>query len=374
MDKVFLEHFAEIEDPRIERCKRHALLDILFLSVCAVLAGADGWEAIEDFGQTKLDWLRKYVPLGNGIPRHDTIARVLCRLDPEALQKSFIGWMQGCVQAVGGQVVAIDGKTVRRSFDTASRRNSLHLVSAWAVGHGVVLGQVKTAAKSNEITAIPALLELLELKGAIVTLDAMGCQKVIAAKIREKKADYVLALKANQKGLYEPVEEFFATARKNDFKGVRHEYVEHTDSGHGRVEVRRCWQSLQVDYLPGQAQWAGLRSMALVESERHVNGKLSVERRYYLSSLPLEASALAQAVRAHWGVENGLHWVLDVTYREDDSRIRRGHAAENFSTLRRLTLNLLKQETSRPLSQRKKRMVCGWDDGYREKVLFGRTL
>src|SRR3990172_5564335 len=269
MDAKFLEHFSGIEDPRIERRKRHELLDILFLSVCAVLAGADGWEAIEDFGHTKLQWLRKYVPLNNGIPRHDTIARVLCRLDPTALQSSFIGWMQACVQAVGGQVVAIDGKTVRRSFDPASRKHSLHLVSAWAVGHGVVLGQVKTEAKSNEITAIPALLELLELKGCIVTLDAMGCQKAIAAKIREKKADYVLVLKANQEGLHEQVEEFFSTSRRSGFKGVKHEYVEQTEGGHGRVEVRRCWQSPHIEYLQGHGQWAGLKSIALVESERH---------------------------------------------------------------------------------------------------------
>jgi len=374
MDASFLVHFADLQDPRIERCKRHALLDILFLAVSAVLAGAEGWEDIEEFGHTKLDWLRQFVPFANGIPRHDTVARVLSRLNPEALQSCFIEWMQAVAQVTAGAVVAIDGKTLRRSFDTASRQSALHMVSAWASGNGVVLGQLRTAAKSNEITAIPALLNLLHLRGCIVTIDAMGCQRDIAAAITAQKADYVLAVKANQSALHEETVDFFTQARACGFRGVRHAFAEHTDAGHGRVEVRRYWQCGQVEHLSQRALWSGVKSFALVECERHVNGTVSTEQRYYISSLAVDVEQLARAVRGHWGIENSLHWVLDMTFREDESRIRRGHAAENISTLRRLALNLLKRETSHAGSQRKKRRRSGWDDAYREKVLFGHSL
>ena len=374
MGAAFLEHFSGIKDPRIERCKRHGLLDILFLSVSAVLAGAEGWEAIEEFGHLKLGWLRKYVPLANGIPRHDTIARVISRLNPEGLQRCFLNWTQAVAEATPGQVVAMDGKTLRRSFDRASRKSALHLVSAWASRNGVVLGQVKTEEKSNEITAIPALLALLELKGCIVTLDAMGCQREIAEKIVEKQADYVLAVKQNQGGLHEDLVEFFDTAQQNDFNSVTHDSHEETDAGHGRVEVRRYWQSTDIDYLSRGAAWAGLKTIGMTESERHLGEKVTLERRYYISSLPLDAKAFGNAVRTHWAVENSLHWVLDVTFREDESRLRRGHAAENFGILRRLALNLLKQETSTAKSQKAKRRSSGWDDDYREKILFGKAL
>jgi len=374
MGAAFLEHFSGIKDPRIERCKRHGLLDILFLSVSAVLAGAEGWEAIEEFGHLKLGWLRRYVPLANGIPRHDTIARVISRLNPEGLQKCFLGWMQAVVEGTEGQVVAVDGKTLRRSFDRGSRKGALHLVSAWASRNGVVMGQVKTEEKSNEITAIPALLALLELKGGIVTLDAMGCQREIAEKIGEKQADYVLAVKQNQGVLHEEIAEFFELARRHDFKQVSYDSHEETDTGHGRVEVRRYWQSTDIGYLSRGGEWAGLKTIGMTESERHIGEKVTLERRYYISSLPLDAKAFGNAVRTHWAVENSLHWVLDVTFREDESRLRRGHAAENFGILRRLALNLLKQETSTAKSQRAKRRLSGWDDDYREKVLFGKAL
>jgi predicted transposase YbfD/YdcC len=374
MSASFLEHFSTLEDPRIERCKRHALLDILFLSVCAVLSGAEGWEAIEDYGHIKLEWLRKFVPLANGIPRHDTIARVLSRLAPEGLQHAFMVWMQAVSEVTAGEVVAIDGKTLRRSFDRASRKSALHMVSAWASGNGVVLGQIKTEDKSNEITAVPSLLNALELKGCIVTLDAMGCQRAIAQQIVEKKADYVLTVKANQGVLHEDIVDFFETARALDFAHCAHEFHEDVEAGHGRVEVRRYWQSTCLEGLRQGQAWSGLKTLGMTESERHVGEKISVERRYYISSLPLNVKAFSGAVRQHWGIENSLHWVLDVTYREDESRIRRGHGAENLSTLRRLTLNLLKQETTAKTSQKQKRQRAGWDDTYRQKVLFGRTL
>ena len=374
MAAAFLEHFAGIKDPRIERCKRHALLDILFLSVSAVLAGAEGWESIEEFGHFKLEWLRKYVALANGVPRHDTIARVVSRLNPEALQRCFLSWMQAVVGATEGQVVAIDGKTLRRSFDRASRQGALHLVSAWASHNGVVLGQLKTEEKSNEITAIPTLLELLELKGCIVTLDAMGCQREIARTIRDKQADYVLAVKGNQGVLHEAIVGFFETAQQHDFKGITYAYHEETDSGHGRIEVRRYWQSTDTTDLSRGGEWAGLKTIGMTESERHIGEKITCERRYYICSLPLDAQLFGNAVRRHWAIENSLHWVLDVTFREDESRLRRGHAAENFSILRRLALNLLKRETSTSKSQKAKRRSSGWDDNYREKVLFGKNL
>ena len=331
MTPSFFEHFAELPDPRIERCRQHELLDIVFLSVCAVLSGADGWEAIEEFGEAKLAWLRRYVPLANGIPRHDTIARVMSRLDPEALQRCFIGWMQAVVQATTGEVVAIDGKTLRRSFDSATRKAALHMVSAWGCANGVVLGQVRTAEKSNEITAIPALLELLDVRGCIVTIDAMGCQRDIAAQIRRQRGHYVLAVKANQGALLEELQDYFETDAPNGYRGLKAAYHEETDSGHGRIEVRRCWQSADLRWMPATRAWAGAKSVARVESERHVGGRMTREVRYYLSSLDLDPARLMDAVRSHWAIENRLHWVLDMTFREDYSRVRRGHAAENAS-------------------------------------------
>ncbi|MCA9647342.1 MAG: ISAs1 family transposase [Myxococcales bacterium] len=357
-----------VPDPRIDRNKRHDLGEMLFVAVCAVLSGAQGWSDIVEFAHAKEAWLRKFVRLENGVPVDDTFARVLSRVKPQALNEAFLVWVRALVSDASGRFVAIDGKTVRRSYDRRRERGPLHLVSAWATQHGFALGQVRTQEKSNEITAIPQLLHQLELAGAVVTLDAMGCQREVAAQIRAEKGDYVLAVKANQGALHEALEDFFATAEAADYAGVEHTYYEETDAGHGRVERRRCWASERLSTLPEPERWAGLRSIALVCSERHCGETVSTERRLFISSLPAKADAISRAVRAHWHIENGLHWVLDVTFREDESRIRRGYGAENFSVLRHLALNLLKREPT-AISMRKKRIRAGFSDEFREQVI-----
>jgi predicted transposase YbfD/YdcC len=370
----FITHFSAIQDPRIDRCKKHKLLDIMFLTVSAVLSGSRGWEDIEEFGHSKLDWLRRFIELPNGIPRHDTIARVLGRLDPNALQQCFFQWMSDVLDAMGGDVIAIDGKSLRRSFDRASRKNALHLVNAWSCIGGVVLGQVKTEEKSNEITAIPRLLELLEIKKCIITIDAIGCQKNIASEIIKKKADYVLGIKNNQPSLYDDCTQYFEKyIPQKDKPCPKVGVFESIDKAHGRIEIRRCCQSTELELLPACADWEGARSVLRVECERHTNTGISVEARYFISSLPLNPERALSAVRQHWFVENQLHWVLDVTFGEDNSRIRRGNAAENMGVLRRLVLNICKRYANGD-SNPKKLKKAGWDDSFREKLLLGAGL
>ena len=367
----FMTHFSIIDDPRIERCKKHNLLDILFLTVSAVLSGAQGWEDIEEFGHAKLEWLRRFIELPNGIPCHDTIARVMARLDPNVLQHCFFQWMNDVMEAIGGDVIAIDGKTLRRSFDKASRKNALHMVSAWSCTGGVALGQVKTADKSNEMTAIPRLLALLEIKKCIITIDAIGCQKAIAADIVAKKADYVLGVKRNQPTLHTDCVQYFENYLLKKAKpSSRNGIFETVDKAHGRLEIRRCWQSTDLQWLPSTKEWKGARSVLRVECERQSSTGVSREVRYFISSLPLNPEKALSAVRQHWFVENQLHWVLDVTFGEDDSRIRRGDAAENMAVLRRLALNICKRYANGD-SNPKKLKKAGWDDAFREKLIFG---
>ena len=361
-----MSHFNNIPDPRIERCKRHALMDILFLSISAVLCGAEGWEDIEDFGHARLDWLKKYFPFKNGIPKHDTIARVLSRLNPKALQNSFIDWMNEACHLTQGEVVAIDGKTVRRSFKKGDRKSAIHMVSAWASQNNMVLGQQKVNAKSNEITAIPALLELLDIKGCIVTIDAMGCQVAIAETILKQGADYVLALKGNQGDLSDDVKLLFEQSKLP----LKEQSTEEVDTGHGRIETRRCRQiKINKKYLPSSERWAKLNSIIEIEARRVIDDKTSTEKRYYISSLALDAKKAASVVRQHWAVENKLHWVLDVSFREDESRIRRNNGAEVMSTLRRLTLNLLKANTTCKASMKRKRKIAIMDDTLRSELV-----
>ena len=375
MSASFIKHFAAIDDPRIERCKRHELMDILFLSTCAVLSNAEGWEDIEDFGHTKLDWLRKYLPFANGIPKHDTIARVLSRLDPNAIQECFFSWVQEIASASSGDIIAIDGKAARRSFTTKERRNPLHMVSAWSCNNGIVLGQRKVADKSNEITAIPLLLDLLDLKDATVTIDAMGCQREIAEKIISKQGHYMLALKGNQGVLQQEVQAWFHKARRTAFHGLAHQQDEQTEHGHGRTEVRRCTQvDIDPQWLTKGAQWAGLKTAVEIESERYIDGHVSNETRYYISSHGVDAQHASTIVRGHWEVENKLHWVLDVTFREDESRIRRGHGAEVMNALRKISLNLLKQNSTRNASMKRKRKMAALDDQFRAELLLGADL
>ena len=364
-------HFAGLTDPRIDRSRLHELLDIVAIAICAVVAGADSWDDIEDFGKVKGEWLKTFLALPNGIPSHDTFRRLFERLDPDEFQRGFLGWIEALHEATERQVIAIDGKTLRRSFDRAKGQSALHLVHAWSTANHLLLGQVAVDQKSNEITAIPVLLKMLEITGAIVTIDAMGCQKEIARTIRDRKADYILALKANHERLFEQVVAFWDGACDRLMKGPGIRHHRQWNAAHGRFEARRCWATSNLDWLEGREEWEGLKSVVFIESERFVGDALSVETRYYLSSLPNDAQLLNEAVRSHWGVENSLHWVLDVTFDEDRSRIKKENAPENFGLLRRLALCLLKKETTSKRSIKGKRLKAGWDDGYLLRVLCG---
>lgn len=365
-------HFGDLEDPRMERTRRHELLDILAIAICGVICGADSWVDVELFGKSKQDWLGKFLRLPSGIPSHDTFGRVFSRLDPDRFQICFMDWVAAISQITQGQVIAIDGKTVRGSHDRANGKDAIHMVSAWASANHLVLGQIKVDDKSNEITAIPELLEILELSGSIVTIDAMGCQTEIAQQIISKGADYVLALKENQGRLYEGVKDSFACGHRSDFEDVEHDYYEVVNKGHGRIETRRCWSisaDEELDYVDEHKLWPRLSSVVMVRSERQVADQVSVETRYYISSLKGSARKLLQAIRTHWGIENCVHWILDVAFDEDRSRVRTDHAPHNLAIIRHIALNLLKQETTSKGGVKARRKRAGWDEDYLIKVL-----
>jgi len=370
MSASIVEHFTPLKDPRIDRNKLHALVDIVLLTICAVVSGADGWEAIEDFGHEKLDWLRQFAPFRKGVPSHDGIANVVARLSPKGFQACLLSWTRAVAQVTDGEVIAVDGKTARGSRDRKRGRLPLHMVSAWACANRLVLGQEATEEKSNEITAIPKLLELLELRGCLVTLDAMGCQTAIAAQIIAQGGDYVLGLKGHQSAMQEAVEDFWTVAQAADFAHVTYDLTEEVDKDHGRLEVRRCWISEDLRTLPNTARWAGLRSIGMVERTCTAGDTQSVERRSFINSIPAVAARFASAVRGHWGVENRLHGRLDVTFGEDASRIRKGQAPAIMTSVRHLCMNLFEQEGS-TLSLAKKRRKAAWNDDYRTKVVFG---
>jgi len=351
----------ELPDPRVERTKLHKLEDILVIAICALLCGADSFEDMEVFGDAKEEWFRTFLELPHGIPSHDTFNRLFAALDPEQFLESFMKWTQSLRKAVPQEIVALDGKALRRALNQG--QTAKVVVSAWAAENGLVLGQQKVEDKSNEITAVPELLRRLELAGCIVTLDAMGCQKEIAKQIHEADADYVLALKGNQGTAFAEIKKYLDDAIERKDKELG--FVEKADKGHGRWEIRRYWQSGKIDWFADRDQWENLRSVGVVESVREIGQQRSVERRYYLSSLPVEIETFAKAVRSHWLIENQLHWVLDVHFREDQSRARNKHAAQNLATLRRWALNLIKadqQKKKRSLKGRQK--AAGWDNRY----------
>ncbi|MDR2118476.1 MAG: ISAs1 family transposase [Tannerellaceae bacterium] len=356
-------YFSNLRDPRVERTREHDLEDILFIAIASVLCGAESWYDMEEFGKAKEEWLKTFLRLPGGIPSHDTFNRVFSALEPGELEKSFIAWTQAVAGLAEGEVVAIDGKSMRGTRERGNK-SIVHMVSAWAQENCLTLGQIKVDEKSNEITAIPRLLDLLVLKGCIVTIDAMGCQKDIAAKIVDKEADYILALKGNQGNLLEQVEDSFRF-----LDPVLSD--EQTDSGHGRVETRRCQVINDLSLIEQSARWKGLQCLVKVESVRYFkcSGKEETDTRLYITSLKPDAKLINSAVRFHWSIENSLHWVLDVAFNEDNSRKRSGFAAQNYSILNRIALNLLKNEKTTKVGVRGKRLKAGWDNQYLIKLL-----
>jgi predicted transposase YbfD/YdcC len=363
--------FAEVPDPRREHLRLHNLWDIIAITILAVIAGADSWVEVTKYGTNKLDFLETFLELPNGIPSHDTFGRVFALLSPSALQDGFITWVGAIAEATLGRVVAIDGKTARRSFDKAAGKGPLHMVSAWASENRLLLGQQACDSKSNEITAIPELIKNLEISGSIVTIDAMGCQKDIAQVIQEAGADYVLAVKDNQPTLHDDIRQVFSDGLDSDFAGMEHHSHCTEEKGHGRVETR-IYHIVGVPEALAEhhADWKGLRSIGLVYSERQEGNKEpTVETRVFITSMPPRVKKFARAVRNHWGIETSLHWVLDVSFREDESRLRKGHGQENMALIRRLSASLLHNEPTCNAGIACKRKCAGWNNEYLTKVL-----
>jgi predicted transposase YbfD/YdcC len=373
------EVFMDLADPRLKRRRAHELVDIMVISICCLLCGGSGFNDMEDFGKAKEPWFKTFLDLPNGIPSHDTFNRVYQAMNPQGFLDCFLRWTQSVRKAVSGEIVAIDGKALRRAKNRGEAMK--YIVNAWAKTNGLVLGQVKVADKSNEITAVPELLRALDLAGCIVTIDAMGCQKKIAKEIKEADAEYVLALKGNHETVHEEVKAFLddaiVQAEKNKGKkkkvdqeeAKKLDFTQSVQKDHGRHEIRRCWQSEDLAWFADIKEWEGLRSVGAVELEKTQNGQTTIERRYFISSLGLGAAKFACAVRDHWGVENQLHWVLDVTFGEDQSRVRTGHAAENLSTLRRLAMNLLKKDSTKKRGIKAKQLNAAWDISYLSHLL-----
>jgi predicted transposase YbfD/YdcC len=369
---IISEHFGSLKDPRTGRMVDHYLIEILIIAICAVICGADDWVAIEEFGWAKEKWLRTFLRLPNGIPSHDTFGRVFAQLEPEAFQACFVSWVQSIARLSQGEIVPIDGKCLRRSHDRASGKAAIYMVSAWAATNRLVLGQWKTDEKSNEITAIPALLSRLALQGCIVTIDAIGCQTHIAQQIIQQGADYVLALKGNQGTLHQDVQSLFAYAFEKEFQEIDHHTYQTVEKGHGRVEIRRYWTISEPEFLSWldpSGKWTALGSIGRVETQRIIADDVTSETRYYITSLTGDAAQFGQAVRTHWQIENCVHWVLDISFREDDCRTRTGYGPQNMAVLRHIALNLLRQEKTATCGLKNKRLKAAWDNDYLLKIL-----
>lgn len=364
--------FGDLPDPRVVGRCDHKLIDMVVIAICAVITGGESWVEIETFGKMKQAWLKTFLELPYGIPAHDTFGRVFAALDGEAFQNSFAHWVEGVFTATRGQVVAVDGKTLRRSHDKSIGKDAIHMVSAWASATGIVLGQRKVDAKSNEITAIPELLRVLNVAGCIVTIDAMGCQTAIAQSIRDEKADYVLRVKGNQGNLQQDIQDWFAHADQVQFANMQHTYCETVNKEHGRIEIRRCWalaDALAFDSIRHYEGWVDLQTIVRVQRERRFAHKVERETAFDISSLPHHAPRLLNAIRSHWGIENSFHWVLDMTFGEDDSRIRTGESPQNMAVLRHLALNILKNDNSKG-SLRQKRYQAALDDTFLAHLLL----
>lgn len=368
-DKItasIIQHFSSIEDPRVNRQKRHQLQDIFFITLCAVICGADNWVAIEEFGQAKETWFTQLLGLKHGIPSHDTLGDVFAVIDPEEFSECFSKWVADLATLTDGEVIAIDGKCLRRSIDKASNKAAIYMVSAWAQKNSLVLGQVKVADKSNEITAIPTLLSRLDIAGTVVTMDAMGCQKKIAKLIVEKKGDYVLSLKGNQGSLHDDVTTYFESALSPEAAVITF------DGDHGRIETRAVRVTDEIEWLTENHSWDGLKSIIAVTATREIKTRVTEETRYFISSLSADnPKQLEHAIRAHWAVENNLHWVLDMAFDEDSNRTRQGYSASNLAVIRHIALNLIKNEKSSKVGIKTKRLKAGWNNNYLLKIIGG---